>query len=91
MNASRRPQAWTVELAYQPVLYRQEPKISTQLLASKGTWFGQGSPSSRHAMAYKISQKTQLLRFATLQLQYHGFYSSSTFCNYLNGEMSLRF
>ena len=91
MNASRRPQAWTVELAYQPVLYRQEPKISTQLLARKGTWFGQGSPSSRHAMAYKISQKTQLLRFATLQLQYHGFYSSSTFCNYLNGEMSLRF
>ena len=91
MNASRRPQAWTVELVYQPVLYRQEPKISTQLLASKGTWFGQGSPSSRHAMAYKISQKTQLLRFATLQLQYHGFYSSSTFCNYLNGEMSLRF
>ncbi|WP_082196899.1 polymorphic outer membrane protein middle domain-containing protein [Chlamydia suis] len=91
MNASHRPQAWTVELAYQPVLYRQEPKISTQLLASKGIWFGHGSPSSRHAMAYKISQKTQLLRFATLQLQYHGFYSSSTFCNYLNGEMSLRF
>lgn len=91
MNATHRPQAWTVELAYQPVLYRQEPSISTQLLASKGMWFGHGSPASRHALAYKISQKTQLLRFATLQLQYHGYYSSSTFCNYLNGEVSLRF
>lgn len=91
MNATHRPQAWTVELAYQPVLYRQEPTISTQLLASKGIWFSHGCPSSRHALAYKISQKTQLLRFATLQLQYHGYYSSSTFCNYLNGELALRF
>lgn len=91
MNATQRPQAWTVELAYQPVLYRQELGIATQLLASKGIWFGSGSPSSRHAMSYKISQQTQPLSWLTLHFQYHGFYSSSTFCNYLNGEIALRF
>lgn len=91
VNARRRPSAWNIELAYQSVLYRQEPGIFTQLLASKGIWSGHGSPASRHAVSYKISQKTQLLRFAVLNLQYHGFYSSSTFCNYLNGELSLIF
>ncbi|WP_375793532.1 autotransporter domain-containing protein [Chlamydia sp. 12-01] len=85
------PTIWQVQLAYHPVVYRHYPRVMTTLLASNGTWPSLGTPITRHALAYKIGNETQIFSYLKIFLNYQGEFSSSTFSNYLKAGSSLIF
>ncbi|VVT42591.1 putative outer membrane protein pmp15 [Chlamydia avium] len=78
------PSLWKCYLSYQPLVYRQYPKILTTLIASNGSWLSQGSPVARNAFAANINNETQIFHNMKILCNYKGEISSSTFSNYLH-------
>ncbi|AFS25332.1 polymorphic outer membrane protein middle domain-containing protein [Chlamydia psittaci] len=85
------PTIWQAQLAYQPVVLKHYPKVLTTLVASNGTWHSLGTPTTRHAFAYKLGNETQIFPYLKIFLNYQGDISSSTFSNYLKTGSSLIF
>ena len=83
-NSFITPTLWKFSLTYQPLVYKQSPKILTTLIASNGSWISQGSPVSRHTYSIKIDNETQILHNIKMLFNYQGDVSSSTFSNYLH-------
>ncbi|WP_284441448.1 autotransporter outer membrane beta-barrel domain-containing protein, partial [Chlamydia gallinacea] len=83
-NSFITPTLWKFSLTYQPLVYKQSPKILTTLIASNGSWISQGSPVSRHTCSIKIDNETQILHNIKMLFNYQGDISSSTFSNYLH-------
>ncbi|WP_348663813.1 polymorphic outer membrane protein middle domain-containing protein [Chlamydia vaughanii] len=85
------PTTWKLQMAYQPIIYKQMPKILTTLLASKGTWLSSATPVTRSAFAINANNETQLFPHLKIFVNYQGEISSSTFSNYLTTGSSLTF
>ena len=83
-NSFATPTLWKFSLTYQPLIYKQSPKILTTLIASNGSWISQGSPVSRHTYSIKIDNETQIFHNIKMLFNYQGDVSSSTFSNYLH-------
>lgn len=85
------PTIWQAQLAYQPVVLKHYPKVLTTLLASNGTWPSLGTPTARHAFAYKVGNETMIFPYLIIFLNYQGDLSSSTFSHYLKVGSALTF
>ncbi|WP_348663817.1 polymorphic outer membrane protein middle domain-containing protein [Chlamydia vaughanii] len=85
------PTIWKLKLAYQPIVYKQYPKILTTLIASNGVWTSYGTPITRHAFAANVNNETQIFNHLKFFIDYQGEISSSTFSNYLKVGSSLHF
>ncbi|WP_348663815.1 polymorphic outer membrane protein middle domain-containing protein [Chlamydia vaughanii] len=85
------PSTWELQLAYQPIVYKQYPKVVTTLVASNGMWASLGTPVSRHAFTATLNNETDIFYKLKVFLNYHGEISSSTFSNYLKVGSALHF
>ncbi|MEF9496536.1 polymorphic outer membrane protein middle domain-containing protein [Chlamydia sp. 04-14] len=75
---------WEFQLAYQPSIYRQKPKVLTTLLASNGSWTTSGSPVARHNLHVEGRNSIHLLHNIIAFLNYQLDLSSSTTSHYVN-------
>ncbi|AAP05024.1 polymorphic outer membrane protein middle domain-containing protein [Chlamydia caviae] len=82
--------SWEMQLAYTPTIYRQKPKINTTRIVSNGSWITSGTPVNRHAFSISIKNTTSLNRMS-LSINYHGDFSKSTLCNFLNITGEIKF
>ncbi|ANH78255.1 polymorphic outer membrane protein middle domain-containing protein [Candidatus Chlamydia sanziniae] len=85
------PTKWRIVIAYQPIVYQQNPKIGVVLLASGGSWLTSTSAPARHALAFKGSHETQLFSHVSFFFNYQGSVSSSTSTHYLHTGTAIKF
>ncbi|WP_375793528.1 hypothetical protein O1W69_00085 [Chlamydia sp. 12-01] len=78
------PSFWEIQFAYQPSIYRQNPKILTTLLASNGSWISSGSSVARHSLHAEGRNSVYLFHNIVAFLNYQLDLSSSTTSHYIN-------
>ncbi|SYX08762.1 Polymorphic membrane protein F,chlamydial polymorphic outer membrane protein repeat,Autotransporter beta-domain [Chlamydia poikilotherma] len=78
------PSFWEIQLAYQPSIYRQNPKILTTLLASNGSWISSGSSVTPHSLHAEVRNSIYLFHNIVAFLNYQLDLSSSTTSHYIN-------
>ncbi|WP_348663818.1 polymorphic outer membrane protein middle domain-containing protein [Chlamydia vaughanii] len=89
-NKAHLETSWEFELAYVPTVYREKPQTITSRLISKGTWISSGTHVDRHSGSITI-KNTTALNVISLGMNYHGDFSKSTLCNFLNITAQIQF
>ncbi|AAD18610.1 polymorphic outer membrane protein middle domain-containing protein [Chlamydia pneumoniae] len=87
----RLPTYWNIELAYQPVLYQQNPEINVSLESSGSSWLLSGTTLARNAIAFKGRNQIFIFPKLSVFLDYQGSVSSSTTTHYLHAGTTFKF
>lgn len=87
----RLPCEWHFEIAYEPMVYQNNPDISTTLIVSGGTWSTEGPTMARNSFVFKGSNLTSIFPNVHIFLNYQGSVSSSTSLHYLQAGSQVTF
>ncbi|WP_100934647.1 polymorphic outer membrane protein middle domain-containing protein [Candidatus Chlamydia corallus] len=85
------PTHWNLELAYQPVLYQQNPEVNVSLASSGSTWPISEMTLARSGISFKCKNHTFIFPNFSVFLDYQGSVSSSTSTHYLQAGTTIKF
>ncbi|WP_232500673.1 autotransporter outer membrane beta-barrel domain-containing protein [Chlamydia felis] len=90
-SETKLPNIWEVQLAYQPAIYRQNPKVLMTLVQSNGSWTTSGTPVARHALHAEGKNSVYLFKHMLVFLDYQVDLASSTITHYVNCGSEIAF
>lgn len=82
---------WDLELAYQPILYQQNPEVNVTLTTSGSTWQVSEITLARNGISFRGKNQTFLFPNVSVFLDYQGSVSSSTSSHYLQAGTTIQF